>query len=131
MYRTNRVAFLGLAVFFIAVLGYAYFEARNVIYGPSIALATTMPSNVVHEQMVLIRGVAKNIVEIQMNGRIISTTEDGSFKEAHLLAHGYNKILLTARDKIGRVKEQAVEIVYEPRETANATNASTTRERPL
>lgn len=125
-HRTNWIAFIALLAFFAAVLGYAYFEARNVMYGPSIALAQTA-QGVVYEQMVLIRGTAKNIVEIRMNGRIIPTTEEGAFEEAHLLAPGYNRILFTARDKINRVQEETVELVYEPRETTQET-ASTTEE---
>lgn len=114
-YRTNWLALIALALFFLAVFGYTYFEARNIIYGPSISLST-VSQRIVYEKMVLIRGVAKNIIEIRMNGRTISTTEDGLFEEAHLLAPGYNKILLVARDKIGRVKEEVVELVYKPRD---------------
>lgn len=126
--RTNWLALSALALFFVVVIGYAYFEARNVLHGPSIVLST-IQQPVVHEQLVWIRGVTKNIIEIRMNGRIIPTTEEGVFEEAHLLAPGYNKILLTARDKIGREREEAVEIVYEPRNPEG--NASTTRETQL
>ena len=122
-YRTNWITVLVLAIFFVAILGYAYFEARNVIGGPSIETATS-GAVVVREQLVIIKGVASNITEIQMNGRPISTTEAGTFEEAHLLAEGYNAILLTARDKIGRTTVKKIEIVYEPIATSTASTST-------
>jgi hypothetical protein len=113
-FRANRLTVIALVVFFLAIIGYAYFEARNVIRGPSIALAATTENITVHESLVLVRGTATNINELRMNGRIIPTTEAGAFEEAHLLAAGYNKIVLSATDKIGRSATKTLELVYEP-----------------
>lgn len=120
-YRANIFAIGGIAVFFLCVIGYAYFEARNVIYGPSIEVSTTPRDAIVHDQLLLIKGVAENITEIQMNGRPIPTTEAGAFEEAHLLAAGYNAILLMARDKIGRTTTKNIEVVYEPPAAGTST----------
>jgi hypothetical protein len=114
-FRVNRVTLLALALFFVLILGYAYFEARNVIQGPSIVVDTTEQVTV-HESLILVRGVATNITELVMNGRIIPTTETGAFEEAHLLAPGYNRVVLFATDKIGRTTEKTVEVVYVPEE---------------
>lgn len=123
-FRTNRVAMVALLIFFVAVLGYAYFEARNVIHGPAISLSAPDTSVVVHEPLVLVRGTATNITELRMNGRIIPTTEAGAFEEAHLLADGYNNIVLTATDKIGRTTTKHIELVYVPE--TNPPEATTT-----
>lgn len=121
--RTNLFAVLGLVIFFLAILGYSYFEARNIIYGPVIVLKESDQA-VVRDQMILVTGVAKNITEIRMNGRLIPTTEAGGFEEAHLLAEGYNAILLTARDKIGRTTTETIEVVYESPVSVSTTTES-------
>jgi len=101
-----------VCLFFLIVLAYAYFEARNVIQGPQIILAVPAEGLVVHESLVLVRGTASNITELRMNERVIPTTEAGAFEEAHLLAPGYNKITLRATDKTGRETSKDIELVY-------------------
>jgi|SRR3989344_1439796 len=128
-FRTNRVAMAALLVFFIAVLGYAYFEARNVIHGPRITV-TGLSDSVVHESLVHIRGTATTITELRMNGRIIPTTEAGAFEEAHLLADGYNRIVLTATDKIGRTTTKNIELVYVPKESPSEATTTLQKTNP-
>ncbi|MBI2048341.1 MAG: hypothetical protein HYT30_00215 [Parcubacteria group bacterium] len=124
-YRTNRISFYAICLFFLVVLAYAYFEARNVIRGPEITLAVPSEGLIVHESLVLVRGSASNITELRMNGRVVPTTEAGAFEEAHLLAAGYNKITLHATDKMGRETVRNIELVYSPLDTASTSSNST------
>jgi len=115
-FRANKLTVIAIVVFFIGVLGYAYFEARNVIRGPQIALAAVLEDGlVVDKPLILVRGVARNITELRMNSRTIPTTEAGAFEEAHLLAPGYNTIRLEAWDKIGRTTHADIQVVYKPK----------------
>jgi len=115
-FRANKLTVTVIVVFFIGVLGYAYFEARNLIRGPQIALAAGLEEDlVVDKPLVLVRGVARNITELRMNSRTIPTTEAGAFEEAHLLAPGYNTIRLEAWDKIGRTTHADIQVVYKPK----------------
>jgi len=123
-FRANRFTIIALVVFFVFLIGYAYFEARNVIRGPVIAVDATEVT--VNEPLVLIRGVASNITELRMNGRVIPTTENGAFEEAHLLAPGYNKVTLFAKDKIGRSTTKVIEVVYVPKQ-ATSTGATSSK----
>lgn len=130
-YSNNRIAAIAILIFFLAVLGYAYFEARNVLYGPKIVVATPADAPLsVSESLVHIRGSAKNIAELRMNGNPVTVTEEGAFDEALLLAPGYNKVVLTANDKFGRSTTQTLEILFTGtttpiRESSTSTTEST------
>ncbi len=111
-YRDSRLTYIALGVFFLIVLGYAYYEARGLLFGPSITVNSTITE--VHEPFVTIQGRADRIASLSMNGKAISVTENGSFEEPYLLSPGYNRIVLDASDKYGRTRRQAIEIVYTP-----------------
>lgn len=113
-YRHNRITTYVLIAFFVLAVGYALFEARNLIGGPQITLATSEAAITVDEQLVLVRGSAQNISEIRLNGAPIEVTEEGAFEEPVLLTPGYNKVVISARDKFGRSTEETLEIVYQP-----------------
>jgi len=127
-YRNNRIALLIVSAFFLLILLYAYFEARNILFGPRIHVNAPAEGIVVDEQFVTVTGKAENINQIWMNGRAIPVTEDGIFEEAILLVEGYNRIFLQARDKTGRETSEVIQIVYAPRETAAHTNTLQTIE---
>ncbi|MEK7628604.1 MAG: hypothetical protein AAB421_04295 [Patescibacteria group bacterium] len=113
-YRVNWITALIFTIFFLLISGYAYFEARTIVYGPKINLGQLPNTSLlVTEQLIAIRGVAANIVELRMNGRSIPTTEAGAFEEVHLLAPGYNAIVLSATDKLGRTTKEVLEVVYQ------------------
>ena len=123
-YRNNRIAAVAITLFFLAVIGYSYFEARNILYGPRIDIATPDAPLSVSDQLVHIKGKAENITELTVNGNPASVTEDGAFDEALLLAVGYNKIVLTAKDKFGRSTTKTLEILYS--DTASSSVPTTT-----
>lgn len=111
-YRDSRLTYIALGIFFLIVLGYAYFEAQGLLFGPSITVTSTVTE--VHEPFITIKGKAERIASLSMNGKTISVTEEGAFEEPYLLAPGYNRIALDARDKYGRSRSAAIEIVYTP-----------------
>ncbi len=130
-YRDNRLTYIALGIFFLIVLGYAYYEARGLLFGPAISVRSEV--NETHEPFVTIKGQADRIASLSMNGKIIPVTEDGVFGEPYLLSPGYNRIVLDASDKYGRTRRRAVEIVYTPAAgsgqtpdtTATSTSSST------
>lgn len=101
-----------VSLFFILVLGYAYFEARGALYGPRIILPPE--AQLVHDPLITIRGKAEHITELRMNGNPVAVTEDGAFEEPHLLAVGYNRIVLEASDRYNNTSTEIIEIIYEP-----------------
>lgn len=109
-YRDSRITKIALLIFFLAVLGYAYFEARGFLSGPAIRV----PDGVVEssERFITVKGTAERIAELKMNGKAIAVTEEGAFEEPYLLMPGLNRIILDARDKYGRSEQQVVQIMY-------------------
>ena len=124
-YRDSRIAKFALLAFFLLVIGYGYFEARAMLYGPKIMVPSE--TIIAHEAFTTIQGQAQNIAELKMNGASVSVTEDGKFSEPYLLTPGENRIILDAKDKYGRSRQQIIEILYVPQSPA-AQDAATTEE---
>jgi len=122
-YRDNRLTYIALGIFFLIILGYAYYEARGLLFGPSITVSSDITE--VHDPFITIKGQADRIASLLMNGKTIPVTEDGAFEEPYLLSVGYNRIVLDASDKYGRTRRQAIEIVYTPKADAAPTPVAT------
>ena len=123
-YRDSRFTYIALGVFFLVVIGYAYFEAQGILFGPSISI-TSQPTEV-HEPFIIIKGQADRIASLSMNGTTIPVTETGAFEEPYLLAPGYNRIILMAEDKYGRTRTKAMEIVLSQSSLVPVQNGTTT-----
>ncbi len=121
-YRDSRLTRIILVAFFLLVAGYAYYESRGILAGPSIAVTGRVME--VHESFIKIEGKADRISSLSMNGNPISITEDGSFSEGFALAPGYNRITLTASDRYGKKTEKAIEVIYTPSASTTAATAS-------
>lgn len=128
-YRESKFTKIILVIFFILVLGYAYFEGRDIIFGPAISIENRVMN--VDQPFITIEGSAHRIASLRMNGQMIPVTEDGAFSEPYLLAPGYNRITLNASDRYNKSAERVIEIIYTPPSTssgqADATH-STSRE---
>lgn len=111
-FRDSRLTYIALGIFFLIVLGYAYYEAQGILFGPSIRVTSEVTE--VREPFVLIKGQADRIASLSMNGKTISVTETGAFEDPYLLAPGYNRIVLDAQDKYGRRRSKTIEIIYTP-----------------
>lgn len=120
---SSRLSRVILLLFFLLVIGYGFFEAQAILWGPRIEIAST-PTEVT-DQYVRIQGSATHIASLSMNGAEIPVTESGEFDEPFLLADGENRILLEATDRYGNTTEKTVTIYYTP-EVGSGPPASTT-----
>ena len=111
-YRDSRLVRISLVVFFLLILGYAYYEGRALLWGPSIELSQRVME--VDEQFIVISGQAHRITSLSLNGFEIMVTEEGEFAEEYVLAPGYNQLTLSARDRYGKTTERTIEIMYRP-----------------
>lgn len=123
-YRDSRITRILIVVFFVIVAGYAYFEARGILYGPRIVVPEGVTE--VTEQFITLRGRADRIANLNMNGKPITVTEDGTFEEPYLLSPGLNRVVLDAEDKYGRKQQEVIQIVYTPARTPSSAEAATT-----
>jgi hypothetical protein len=118
--RDSRITRTVIGIFFLIVLGYAYFELHGILYGPTIEV--TSGTNVAYDPMITITGTASRISSLSMNGQAVSVTEQGAFAEPYLLALGLNRIVLEARDKYGRNRKEVIQVVYSP--SADSTHST-------
>ncbi|MEK7480286.1 MAG: hypothetical protein AAB665_03315 [Patescibacteria group bacterium] len=119
-YRDSRFTRALLVGFFLIVAGYAYFEGRGLLSGPSIEISGRAME--VSEPFITLEGHAERITSLSMNGKDIAVTEEGAFSEPYVLAPGYNRIVLEARDRYGKTTERTIEIVYTPSASGTATS---------
>lgn len=99
-------AVIGLLVWYVA------FQARFIIAGPMVNVHTI--DGVSTERTIVVEGEARNIVEINLNGRRIYTDERGYFKETLVLENGYTIATLNAKDRYGRTTSVSRSFVYTP-----------------
>jgi Glucodextranase, domain B len=116
-YRDSTLTKIALAVFFLIILGYAYFEARGILYGPEIYVSQTVEQ--VSSPYVELTGTTTHIATLSMNGQPVPVTEQGVFDIPYALSPGYNRIVLDASDKYGHTTQKIIQIVY----TASATSS--------
>ncbi len=112
MFQEHRLAKIGLIIFFLLLIGYAYYEARAMLYGPQIQVPSE--TIMVSEPHTQIRGQASYISELRLNGGTVHVTEDGKFAEELLLAPGENRLIFDAKDKFGRETQEVVTVYYKP-----------------
>lgn len=111
-YRDSRLIRIVLVIFFVTVAAYAYYEGRGLLFGPVIEIENRVME--VSDPFVTIEGSTRRIATLSMNGKAIPVTEEGAFSEPYVLAPGYNRIVLSARDRYGKTAERAIEIIYTP-----------------
>ncbi|MCK5059975.1 MAG: hypothetical protein KAR00_02415 [Candidatus Pacebacteria bacterium] len=98
----------------ISIVVYAFYQARNLIQGPTITIGSPANGSLVASPIVVIQGIASNISSIQLNDSPIFVDEDGVFKEKLILSSGYNIIKLSASDRFGREKERLLQLMFKP-----------------
>jgi len=117
--RLSQRLDLRMALGYIAVIGmvillvfYVAFQARFIIAGPTIDITT--PDSVSENRTIELEGTARNIVSIELNGRVIYTDERGYFKETVVLENGYTIATVRAKDRYGRTTTLSRSFVYKP-----------------
>jgi len=102
--RSSRSYLIGIsiALFLIVLVGYALFEARFLLLGPTLTIATPKDGAVLSKSEIAIEGRAENIVRISLNDRPIFIDEAGNFNEKLLLPFGYTIMTIKAEDRFGR-----------------------------
>ncbi|MEK7071197.1 MAG: hypothetical protein AAB966_05285 [Patescibacteria group bacterium] len=103
--------FAGL-LFLLLILGYSFYQSRNLFIGPVITVTEPKNGSTAEEQLIKIAGTTKNIKKISLDDRPIYIDETGAFSEELLLSEGYNIIKISAWDKFNKKTEKIIEIFY-------------------
>jgi hypothetical protein len=111
------VKITGLSIFFLLIIIYALFRSKDLIFGVKIKNVdingvaiqdgATITANTLE-----ITGVARNAIDLTLDGREISIDQAGDFDETIALLPGYNIINLRAQDKFGNVYEKNYQLMY-------------------
>jgi len=103
-------------IFFIIiisiVIGYTYYQTNDYLRGPILELIEPTDNSTHNQSKITIKGYAKNISYISMNGRQIFTNQAGQFSEEILLSEGYNIISVSTKDKYERENQKILKLVY-------------------
>lgn len=107
-------------VTFLTISTYAYYEAGSLIKGPMIVVDYPQNGITVDSESINVSGTANNVSYINLNGRPIYTDSKGKFSEKIILSKGYNSLFIKAEDRMGKEKEETLEIMLEEK-TASTT----------
>lgn len=105
--------YFSVIAFFLLLVGYGLLQTKNLILGPSLAIASPKNGAAVGLNVVEVKGQADRIAFLSLNGEKIFTDQDGHFSQKLLLNRGYNIIRLEAEDRFGRTIEKVLNLVYE------------------
>ena len=98
----------------VVVAGYAAFEARGIVAGPSLIVTQPTPGATLVEPVVRLTGTVERISKITLNGQQIFVSEEGAFDEPLILAPGYNEILVEAWDRFDKKTSVMLPVVHTP-----------------
>lgn len=105
------IRIIGFSLLGLFIVGYALFQASNLIRGPIIDIYTPQNGATYNSILIEIDGRARNIAYINLNGTKMFTDKDGYFSEKLLLSPGYNVVTLDATDKFGKHTEKKLELI--------------------
>src|SRR3989344_8545942 len=84
------------------IMIYAYYQMRDFLNGPSIAITEPSDGQTIYEEFVSVSGNVQRISGITLNDRKIFTDENGIFTEKVALFLGYNEIEISVQDRFNR-----------------------------
>jgi hypothetical protein len=129
---TQKTFSRGIAVLILlALIGYAYFEARPYLSGPYLVVSEPTDGFFVTESPVLVSGTAQRISAITLNGNPIFVDEKGSFTQIVSLSPGYGVIEVSVKDRYERTRTVLLHGTYTPNETTPEPGTATSTESGL
>lgn len=91
---------------------YTVFNSRLLINGPQVTVFEPQDGSVLEDPFIEIKGEAKNISFINLDGDPFFINEDGKFSEKLLLSPGLSIIKIDAKDKFGREEVLLLRYIY-------------------
>jgi len=106
------IKILLVSVLFLFIMIYAFFRSKDLILGVKIKNVNIVDGAKVTNNILNVTGVAKNAVDLTLDGREISVDQQGNFNETIALLPGYNIVDIKARDKFGHTDERNYKLIY-------------------
>ncbi len=142
--RTSLLKYIKiLAAIIIAgiIIAYAIWRSFNYARGPHIDIFEPTNGSAVASTSTTIKGQAKRINNLTLNGNPILIDEQGNFSEVIIVFPGTNRITIIGNDQFGRNTQTLMEIIGkgvfpspsvmppQPVATTTATSTATTTPR--
>ncbi len=96
----------------LLLVSYGIFNARNLIMGPTIEIFSPAKDMETEENVLTLKGKARNITFISVNEKSIFVDMEGLFEEKLLLSPGSNIIEIKARDRFKKETRKTIKIYY-------------------
>ena len=99
-------------LFIVALLGYGYYQSRDFFAGPLLSLETPTDGDIFTTPLITVKGSARNIAFLSLNGRRVFTDQAGNLSEQLLLPSGYSLMTLEGTDRFGHTERKQRELFY-------------------
>lgn len=103
MYLRNLLLRILIGTVVIVILGYASYRIYPLFSGPKIEITSPLKGEAITGNIIKIKGVVKRAKEVKIFDRIINLDPEGNFEEDIIKQEIYTDIVVTAKDKYGRV----------------------------
>lgn len=91
-----------IIVALLLIVGYALFEARRLIEGPTLVIDSPQDGSATSTTLVTVTGRVQNISFLTINDHAASADEEGRFVYRYSPPVGYTALTATALDRFGR-----------------------------
>lgn len=96
----------------ILLVSYGLFNARNLIIGPTVEIFSPAADLKTEQNILIIKGRAKNISFLSLNEKPIFVDTEGLFEEKLLLSPGSNIIEIKAKDRFKKEVLKTIRVYY-------------------
>lgn len=101
-----------LSILFLFIIIYAFFRSKDLIFGVKIKNVNIIDGAKITDNLLEIKGNAKNAIYLTLNGREISIDQAGNFDETIALLSGYNVIEIKAEDKFNNIDDKIYKLIH-------------------
>lgn len=109
--ETNRLPrYAAVILFFAVIVGYSLFQARFLILGPGVKITYPADGATIDNEIISLRGTARNAAWLTLNDKQIFTDEQGNWNEELLVSEGLSIMTVKVRDRFGRETEKKIRI---------------------
>ncbi len=86
----------------LLIAGYALFESRRIIEGPTLVIDSPIDGSATSSALVTVSGRVENISFLTINDHTASADEQGRFVYRYSPPTGYTALTVAATDRFGR-----------------------------
>ncbi len=93
---------------------YLFFQYRGYVDVPTLEISSPANNAVLQDSVLRVEGKTDLETEVFVNNQKIDVSPDGTFSTVLKVRDGLNSISITAKNKLNRVSEKILNVVYSP-----------------